>query len=100
MQYVSSEQRINECESIAALLGLASFSKALEGSDVLRFVDSSAAHGILIKGYSKSPPLSAVTSAYWTLVGRACPWVGRVTSKLNVADGPTRGDTSVIIGYG
>lgn len=98
LQYVTSEQRINECESIAALLGLASFSHHIEGCDVLHFVDSTAAQGVLIKGYSKSQTLCAVTSAYWTLAGkcRACIWIGRVPSKLNVADGPTRNDLSVV----
>jgi hypothetical protein len=70
LQHVQSEQRINEWESIAALLALATFSSILEGVDVLHFVDSQAAQGILIKGYSKSATLSAVTSAYWTLAGK------------------------------
>ena len=102
LRHVTSEQRINECESIAALLGLATFIHHLQDVDVLHFVDSSAAQGVLIKGYSSSRTLSAVTSAYWTLAGkcRAMVWVGRVPSKLNVADGPTRGDYSVVQAHG
>lgn len=102
LQHVISEQRINECESIAALLGLASFSQLLHDFDVLHFVDSTAAQGVLVKGFSKSQTLCAVTSAYWTLAGkyRVCSWIGRVPSKLNVADGPTRGDLSAVQAHG
>ena len=102
LQHVSSDQRINECESLAALLGLATFADLLEGVDVLHFVDSTAAQGILVRGYSRSPTLSAVTSAYWTLAGqsRVTVWIGRVPSKLNIADEPTRGDESAMKTHG
>ena len=50
LKHVCSDQRINECESIAALLGLATFAAQLQDADVLHFVDSPAAQGVLIKG--------------------------------------------------
>ena len=102
LRHVTSDQRINECEGIAALLGLATIASTLEGVDLLYFVDASAVQGILIKGYSRSPTLSAVTSAYWTLAGqcKATMWIGRVPSKLNVADGPTRGDYTAVQAHG
>ena len=98
----SSEHRINECESLAALLGLHSFAPFQHDAEVVHFVDSTAAEGSLIKGYSGSATLAAVAGAYWTTAGRcnAAAWIGRVPSRLNVADGPTRGDLSAIEAFG
>ena len=67
LELVVAEQRINECEEIAALLGLSTFANILAGMDVLHFVDSTAAQGILINGYSKSRVLTVVASACWTV---------------------------------
>ena len=102
LQNVQSKQRINECESIAALLGLATFGDLLQEADLLHFVDSTAAQGTLVSGFSKSSTLCAVTSAYWTLATRmrVRAWIGRVPSKLNVADGPSRNDLSDIQEHG
>ena len=87
-------QRINECEALAALLAIGSFREILVDADVLIFVDSTAAEGSLCKGLSSSRCLSAIASAFWTQTAlcRASVWVGRVPSKLNVADGPSRQD--------
>lgn len=94
----NSEHRINECESFAALLVLHSSAPLSHDAEVVHFVESSAAEGSLIKGYSCSATLAAVAGAYWTTAGRcnAAAWIGRVPSRLNVADGPTRGDLSAI----
>ena len=99
---VRSNQRINECESLAALLGLCSFSGLLRDADVMHFIDSSAAEGSLIKGYSASQTLAAIAGAYWSVASesRASIWIGRVPSKLNVADGPTRGNLEAITYHG
>ena len=95
---LKSDQRINECESLAALLAIGTFGPLLEDTDTLLFIDSTAAEGCLSKGLSSSRVLSALASAMWTQASlwRAAIWVGRVPSKLNVADGPTRGDLSAV----
>ena len=102
LQAVSSEQRINECESLAALLGVSTLGSFLQDADVMHFVDSTAAEGILIKGYSRSRTLAAISGAYWSTASQHCMtvWIGRVPSKLNVADGPTRNDLSIVNHYG
>ena len=99
---LSLEHRINECESLAALVGLHTFAPFLHDAEILHFVDSTAAEGSLVKGYSCSATLAATASAYWTTAGRCsiAAWIGRVPSRLNVADGPTRGDLSAVEAHG
>ena len=102
LRLISSDQRINECEALGALLGICCFGHVLEGFDIMHFVDSTAAEGALIKGLSRSQTLSAIAGAYWMQAGlrRICSWIGRVPSVLNVADGPSRGDLSEVQAHG
>ena len=102
LRRLSSEQRINECEALAALLGICAFGHILGGCDILHFIDSAAAEGSLVKGLSKSRTLSAIPGVYWTQVSlrHAAVWIGRVPSKLNIADGPSRGDLSEVSAHG
>ena len=88
----AGEQRINECESLAALLAIASFGPVLVDTNVLHFIDPWAAEGMLAEGYSTSRTLAALAGAYWHTAAkhRAAIWIGRVPSKLSLADGPTQ----------
>ena len=99
---MGSEYRINECESLAALLGLHTFAPFLHDAEVVHFVDSTAAEGTLTKAYSRSATLAATAGVYWTTAGRfsIAAWIGRVPSRLNVADGPTRSDYSDMEAWG
>jgi hypothetical protein len=89
---------INEAEALSAVVFLESLSSRLSALDVFLFIDSSAAEGVLLKAYSKSPELTVIAGLFWRAVRKAAAaaWVGRVPSRLNVADGPTRGDHSVV----
>ena len=62
----------------------------------------STAEGSLIKGLSASRTLSAIAGAYWLQVTlhSAAVWIGRVPSKLNIADGPSRGDLGEVTAHG
>ena len=84
---------INEAEALAALVWVQALGDRLRGLDVLLFVDSKAAEGILLKGYSKSPQLAVIASLFWKTVrqGRASAWIDRVPTHLNVADAISRG---------
>ena len=59
---------INEAEALAALVWVQALGDRLRGLDVLLFVDSIAAEGILLKGYSKSPQLAVIASLFWKTV--------------------------------
>ena len=85
---------INEAEALAGLVAIRHLSGRVQDLDILLFIDSQAAEGVLIKGYSRSPELTAIAALFWSSVrqnGAAC-WVGRVPSSLNVADGFSRND--------
>ena len=84
----SIKQRINECESLAALVTLATFAELLTSSDILWVIDSSAAEGTLRKGYSSSRFLTALAGEFWRLASsrNIRIWLYRVPSKLNLAD--------------
>ena len=76
-----------------ALVWVQALGDRLRGLDVLLFVDSKAAEGILLKGYSKSPQLAVIASLFWKTVrqGRASAWIDRAPTHLNVADAISRG---------
>ena len=85
---------INEAEALAALVAVRHLESSAADSDLFVFIDSMAAEGVLIKGYSSSEQLTAITASFWASIrrgGAAC-WVGRVPSRLNVADGFSRED--------
>ena len=58
----------------------------------------------MVKAYSKSVNLAAIASAYWSIAAKSNinAWIGRVPSKFNLADRPTRSDFKdmYIFGWG
>ena len=103
-RHFMSKQIINECGALAALLGISSFASRLQNYDLMHFIDYTAAEGTLVKAYSKSVNLAAIASAYWSIAAKSNinAWIGRVPSKLNLADKPTRSDFKdmYIFGWG
>ena len=96
------ESRINEAESVGALLLLHTFGEQIHGADVLLLIDSKAAEGTLIKNYSRSPFMVSIAGAFWQQVGvvDAAVWISHVPSKANLADGPSWGDYSDALRWG
>ena len=79
---------INELESLAAVMWVETFGPAIKHADVCLFVDSAAAEGSLLKGYSSSPHLAALAGQFWASAASygLRMWVDRVPSSLNPAD--------------
>jgi len=70
----------------------------LEGEDVLAFCDNETATAIIAKGYSSSASLAQMAGWIWSNavdLGVSYFFEG-VLSELNIADGPSRGDTSIV----
>ena len=88
---------INEAEAQAANVWMSTFGPAIRGGDVLLFIDSKAAEGVVIKGYSSSPSLAAIAGCFWAAAAQfnVKVWIGRVPSRLNPADGFSRQDRSL-----
>ena len=85
---------INEAEALAALVWLETFRACLQGADLVLFLESEAAEGSLLKGYSSSRSLTAIAGALWALSAslQARLWVGRMPSRLNPSDEVSRRD--------
>ena len=88
---------INEAESLAATVIMEALESFVSNTDVLLFIDNAAAEGTLLKSYSSSKHLTVLAALFWSAVrkAKAAAWVGRVPSRLNVADGFGRGDFAV-----
>lgn len=88
---------INEFEALAAVTWLETFGGGLSSCDVLLFIDSACAEGALLRSYSSSRHLTALAGAFWTSAAGydLRVWIGRVPSKLNPADGFSRGSRSL-----
>ena len=89
-------------ELLAIPLAYVTFSEQLTGLLVTVFVDNDAAKGALINGASRSRPSAGIVGEFWLL---ACewsvfPWVERVASEANIADGPSRGEWSEVFALG
>ena len=84
----AAEQRINECESLAALLTLATFAEKLTGADLMWAIDSSAAAGTLRAGYSPNRFLCALAGEFWRVSQKwdIRIWLFLVPSAKNLAD--------------
>ena len=88
---------INEAEALAAVVAVIALQSRGAEADWILFIDNEAAEGVLLKGYSKSPQLTALAGTFWATVRQSAAscWVGRVPSALNVADGFSRDDSTL-----
>ena len=91
------EQRINECEGLAALFWITTVGPAIQGSDVLLGVDSAAAGSVLINAYARTPMLAMIAGSFWSWAAsyNLAIWITLVPSHLNPSDGFSRGDDSL-----
>ena len=79
---------------LAVLLLLATFEDELFGSALLAFIDNDGVLGSILRGSSRAPEVNIAVGHLWLEVAACCiaPYFGRVESKANLADGPTRAD--------
>ena len=84
-------------EVVASVVALAKWKRALAGRRVVCFVDNIAARGSLASGRSSQPDVNGIIGFAWrlSLEFRIALYFVWVPSALNVADGPSRGDSMV-----
>jgi hypothetical protein len=89
-------QYIGQLELLGAVAVYYSLPAVMIGRQVLHFVDNTSALFGLIKGYSSVSDSSRIVHAFWALAtGLQCEvWFEYVPSEANIADSPSRGDTS------
>ena len=69
---------------------------------IVLLVDSEAAEGALVRGYSSLADMADATGLFWDLVrdAGASVWIDRVPTDANLADGPSRGDLASLSALG
>ena len=84
-------------ELLGGLLAAVVFAKLLR-VPYIHFIDNTAAEFVLAKGYSKADDLNALSGCFWGVAvqQKLAPWLSRVASGDNVADGPSRDDWSML----
>jgi hypothetical protein len=97
---MGSEQVITLAEAFAVLLARINFRHALTHRRVLFFVDNEGARYSLIKGVSPTLALLQIVQLFHSCSedDQCLPWIERVPSKSNIADLPSRGQTSLALG--
>ena len=89
-----ADNQIGVQEALAVLLLVASFEGLLKGSLVTICVDNDGVSYSLLNGSSKSPEVNSFVAYFWLANAKLQldSVFFRVTSKSNIADGPTRPD--------
>ena len=92
--WLERKTQIVPVEMIAPIIALSTFSRRVQGTDLLLFIDSEAVEGALIKGYSSKEDLCSLISVFWDLVFhlRIRVFIDRVATDANPADWPSRND--------
>jgi len=96
------EKVIHQAELLPAAVAAALWEERLWRRRWVLFVDNDGARGALVKGSTAARPSARIVQRFWVEVGRQAsfPWVDRVPTHSNLADGPSRGDWSVAGGLG
>ena len=82
----------------AGPLALDTWADLLEDTQMLHFVDNDSATASLVKGYSPKVDSCKIVGDYWLRLAKlkCFSYIDRVESKSNPADGPSRGDASLM----
>ena len=93
---------IGELELLAEIVPYISEPDRFAGKDVIHFVDNTSAIFISISNYSSSPDAAMLVHfLHMVLVALdVSVWFEYVASKSNISDGPSRGDTGLLLGLG
>ena len=97
-KWLPKQTYMGQLELLAAPVALATWHDQLQGKRLIHFVDNDSASACLVRGYSPLVDSCALVGEYWLT---AChysidPYIERVESKSNIADGPSRLDLSIL----
>ena len=101
-KHLNINKDIQFYETEAVLGALALWQEELRGRRILIFVDNTSSQGGICKGYSKNDSVTGLVTEIWHLLSsiQASPWVERVVSEMNIADGPSRGNFEEALKHG
>ena len=83
---------MGQLEALAAPVALRTWATQLAGKRLIHFIDNDAVASSLVRGYSAKSDSAWIISEYWSLAASLSidPYIDRVESKSNLADGPSR----------
>ena len=86
------ETVIGELETLAVAMALLLWTKHLDSTQLLVYIDNEGSRYALIKGYSVSRSITAICALAATTLDAhyVLPWFGRIPSVSNLADFPSR----------
>jgi hypothetical protein len=92
-EWIPRKTQIVLIETLAAVTALTTFADLLRGRLLILMVDSEAAEGALVKGYSGRADLCRLTGVFWAAAHllETAIYIDRVPTDANPADGPSRG---------
>ena len=95
---ITKKKHITQIEAIADVIALDTWAPLLARAPVIVFCDNDAASAALINGYSRKDDLCRIAGDFWLRAAtlEAAVWIDRVESGSNIADGPSRNDSSVL----
>ena len=87
-----NDHQIGVQEMLAVVLAVYTFHSWLLESRITNFIDNNGVLMSIIKGSARCPEVAAMIARLWAWMAMAASAyvVGRVESKANIADGPTR----------
>ena len=96
--YPEKSTVIFEAELLALLVGMAIWKKKLRNRPCVCYVDNNATRDVAIAGKARTQPGLNLVTELLRLEDEVCinAWYARVPSASNVADGPSRNDTSAL----
>ena len=86
-------------ERVAAIVAIITFTRMIDQSlEIHHYIDSTPALNCLVKGFSRQDDLRSLVGQLWfrSSTHMAALWAAYVPSACNVADGPSRGDVSLM----
>ena len=98
----AGDKNIMNLELLAIMFGLSTFLGKLRGTSVRIWTDNVGAEGALRKGASAKSSANMAVHNMWLLATRSHTniWIGRVPTKVNIADGPSREEYSFLNALG
>ena len=84
--------QITQVELLAVVTAFDTFGAELSGKRVVALIDSDAALGAIVKGYSRKDDISDLVSILWETIARynIIVYFDRVSTDANISDGPSR----------
>ena len=89
-RWIPKQTFMGQLEILAGPIALSTWANELRNRRCLHFVDNDSASACLVKGYSPRSDSCEIVGVYWLEASafKVDPYIERVESKSNLADGP------------